>query len=228
EQLSGEGRFHLDIQYGGEAAPAWRHQVRAEIQNGRLVHRQIPFPVENIELAARCDDGQVTIDSLSATSGPARLTAKARIDTTAPQTVRKSSAATDKSSHPETLLSGWLDSFRSLEFAVTDWPLTLDQFDRLPAAFAVYRQRFAPTGTLDIGGRLERTANGWTAAITLHPTDMTFRFESFPYPLERARGRLVLALGGGRPSRLDVELNAEANDHCPVAILGHVGGNGPD
>ena len=133
-----------------------------------------------------------------------------------------------KTPHPELLLSAWMEPFRSLEFTISDWPVTPELFDRLPATFAVYRQRFAPTGTLDVTGKFNRTAAGWAGMISLLPTDMSFRFDAFPYPLKQVRGRLDLTLAAHQPPRLDVDLTAEGSQHRPVTIRGYVAGNGPD
>ena len=40
EQVAGVARWHAGIQYRAGAEPAWRHQVRVELTEGRLVHRR--------------------------------------------------------------------------------------------------------------------------------------------------------------------------------------------
>ena len=180
------------------------------------------------------------IENASGTSGPARFAAKARLDVpVSPRTNSNASAplaiipvsAADipaKTPNPELLLSGLIAPFRSLEFTLSDWPVTPELFDRLPASFAVYRQRFAPTGMLDVTGKFNRTAAGWSGVISLLPTDMSFRFDSFPYPLQKVRGRLDLALAAHQPPRLDVDLTAEGSQRRPITIRGYVAGTGPN
>jgi hypothetical protein len=230
EQLGGVGQIHLDLQYCADSTPSWRHQLRAEVRQGRLVHRSLPFPVENLDLIARCDDGKLAIDSLTGTTGPARFTLKARLDANSLATNPRSVASmpADKPAHTESLLARCLEPFRALEFDISNWPVTPDLFDRLPASLAVYRQRFAPTGMIDMSARLTRTATDWTAVVSLLPTDMSFRFESFPYPLGGVRGRLDLKLTSDAPSRLDVDLTAEGSGRRPVTLRGYVVGSGPE
>ena len=173
----------------------------------------LPLPVENLQLVARCDDGNVTIESVSGTTGPAKFAAQAHLDLPTAhlgaEPAKSNLAALHsqveasgdvKTPHPDLLFTGWLSLFRSLDFRLTHWPVTAETFDRLPASFAVYRQRFAPTGTLDVAGKFARTPAGWAGLITLLPTDMSFRFDSFPYPLRDVRGPARFSAGGRSPA----------------------------
>jgi hypothetical protein len=224
EQLGGQARIQLDVNYQADVSPAWRHSVRAELQRGMLIHRALPMPIENIELSARCDEGQLTIERLTASSGPTEMTATARIDAS---NLSMTTANGGQSPNERTAPAAWFDPFQSLDFSIKHWPVNHELFDRLPASLAVYRQRFAPTGCLNATGRFQRTGATWSGLLSLRPADMTFRFESFPYPLRTVSGQLELALGTERPSRLDVNLAVEGGERCPVTIRGYVLGSGP-
>src|SRR5205085_6209258 len=71
EQVAGSARLHAGIRYQSGADPAWRHQVRADLSHGRLIHRDLPLPLDDLEMSVRCDDGTMTIDRLTAKAGPA-------------------------------------------------------------------------------------------------------------------------------------------------------------
>lgn len=229
EQIGGTAQLHLDLNYDSRRKDQWRHVVRANVQNGRFVHRSLPFPVENLNIAARCDNGEITIDNLTAKSGPGAIVAHARVSATAPELAPLTAIEQNRpANHPATLLAGSLQRFHSLDFAVANWPLMLDHFDHLPSSFSNYRSRFAPTGVLDLAGRFARSGEGWTASVSLQPKDMRFRFESFPYPMQHVNGRLQLAMSSRRPPRLDVDLSATGSGNRPVTIRGVVEGDGPD
>src|SRR5438093_11796853 len=76
QEIGGVGRLHLDLRYRADASPRWWHDLRAELSGGRLVHRDLPLPLENIALTARCVDGQVTLKSMTASAGPAAVSLK--------------------------------------------------------------------------------------------------------------------------------------------------------
>jgi hypothetical protein len=227
-QLAGTGRLHVELQYRPEATPAWGHQVRVELAQGRLVHRDIPFTLDNLDLAARCEDGVLAIDRLSATAGPAAIRLKARLARDL-QTLRDLSPAqaAPATPHPAALLPACLGPLRTLELTVERLPVTPELFARLPAAFQKYQHDFAPAGPLDLTCRLERTARGWGLRVHLRPDGMTGRFHAFPYPVQQVRGGLELTMGNDRPPQLDVDLTAETSGRGPVTIRGHVEGDVP-
>lgn len=229
EQLGGDARVFLDLQFRADATPAWRHTARVEVQNGRLVHRALPLPIEQLDMTVACRDGAVAVESLSANAGRARITAQAQLDLAlTPDAPRRLAPLAGPSPGAEWLRSPYLALFRSLEIGVSQLSVTPELFDRLPAALAIHRQRFAPSGLMDLTARLERTADHWSAHVALNARDMSFRFEAFPYPLHGVRGQLQWRLAAREPPRLDVNLTARGNLERPVAIQGRVTGSGAD
>lgn len=226
EQLGGNARLHFDLDYRADATPAWRHTVRADVLNGRLVHRSLPMPIENLNMTARCRDGDVAIESLTATAGPARITASAQLESGLPAGNPRRLAPLNAAAGSEWANSPYLAPFRMLDLSVSQLPITNELFDRLPVALAQYRQKFAPSGVLDAKARFERSADSWNATLALQPRDMAFRFETFPYPLRAACGQLVWRLDAREPSRLDINLTAEGSLRRPVTIQGRVNGSG--
>src|SRR5262249_28335124 len=64
----------------------WSHTIRCQLSGGKLRHPQVPLPLENVEARLRCDDGRLSIDSLTASSGPTRVSLNALADTPAADT----------------------------------------------------------------------------------------------------------------------------------------------
>jgi hypothetical protein len=231
-KVSGVARVHAGVQYRKGAAPAWRHQVRADLSNGLLIHRDLPLPLDHLEVSAKCDDGAVAIDHLTANAGSAAVTMKCQF---MPISVRPSPSASE--GKPTSLALGLgqtksatpagLDPVRSLDLTVTHLPITPDLFNRLPASFQKYQQLYAPTGPCDLSVKLDRASDRWSLKARLRPDGMAGRFEAFPYPVKEVRGNLDLTMAADRPPRLEADLTAEANDHRPVTIQGNIEGDGP-
>ncbi len=243
-EIGGTGSVHLDLQRNPGYEPNWHHQARIEVRQARLEHRDLPLTLENIDLSAHCDDGVVTLDRLTATSGPAVVALKAQLASflpalaprptpPAPALAKPSLALKPlpaeilRAPHPAMLVPPALDPVRSLELTVRRLPVTPELFARLPAAFQIYQQQYAPAGPLDLNCRLERTGDGCAVTAQLRADGMTGRFHLFPYPLHSVCGTLDLTLARGRLARLDVSLGALARDRRPVAIRGRVEGDTP-
>jgi hypothetical protein len=239
EHVDGVASLHAGVQFREGANPAWRHQARAELTNGRLVHRDLPVRLDGVTLSARCDDGAVAVTRFTAKAGTADVAltcqfqpmdgpnercspeCEPRLRTPAPL------ITTTPTPHPATLIPAALDRVRTLDLSVQHLSVTPELFARLPAAFLKYQQAYAPTGLLDLTMKLDRAAGPATLKAKLRPDGMAGRFESFPYPVHEVRGCLDLTLTGNRPPRLDLDLTAEANGHRPVTIQGRVEGDGP-
>jgi hypothetical protein len=230
DQVAGVARFHAGLQYHSGAEPAWRHQVRAELTGGRLVHRDLPLPLDHIDCSARCDDDRVAIERFTAKAGAADVTLCCRLrepgggKSAGPPPLPP---VAGKTPHPATLIPAALDRVAGLDLTVKHLPINPQLFTRLPAVFQKYQQLYAPTGPLDMTVKLDRSAGPATLTAKLRPDGMAGRFEAFPYPVNQVRGRLDLTLTADRPPRLDVDLTAEANGRRPVTIQGRVEGEGP-
>jgi hypothetical protein len=232
DQVAGTARLHAGVQFAGDG---WRHQARLELTGGRLVHRQLPTLLENIELSVRCDDGAVAVERLTAAAGRADVTFACRFREM-PAAGKIMShigrapsppTAIAKTPHPATLIPAALDPLRSMELTIKHLPITPDLFARLPAAFQQYQRVYDPSGAADLTVKLDRTQGRDVLTAKLRPDSMEGRFESFPYRVHEVRGCLDLTLAADRPPRLDVDLTAEANGRRPVTIQGRVEGDGP-
>jgi hypothetical protein len=233
EQAAGTARVHAGIQFGGTGTPGLRHQVRMELADGRLEHRDLPLPLDRLNISARCDDGVVGIERLVARAGPADVALACRfrggdpsqLFATSPSSLHPANGA--KTPHPATLIPSAFDRLAAADLSVKQLPVTPELFARLPIAFQKYQDVYAPTGPLNLNVKFERAGNVPTLTARLRPDGMAGRFDAFPYPIREVRGALDLTIAGERPPRLDVDLTAEANGRRPVSIQGHVEGDGP-
>jgi hypothetical protein len=249
EQVGGTARVHAGIQFGGDVAHGWRHQVRAELTDGRLDHRDLPLALDHMDISARCDDGVFAIERLVAKAGPADVSltccfrdrsesSSASICSSCPlvlcearekpgkMTAVAASPATE-TPHPATLIPSGLDRVAALDLTIKQLPVSPDLFARLPTSFQKFQDVYAPTGPLNLTVTFDRQGGVPAFTARLRPDGMAGRFDAFPYPVREVRGSLDLALAGDRPPRLDVDLTAEANGRRPVSIQGRVEGDGP-
>jgi hypothetical protein len=235
QEIGGVGRLHLDLRYRADAAPQWWHDLRAELSGGRLVHRDLPLPLENLALTARCVDGQVTLKSLTASAGPAALSLKGEADS--PLTPDQPEAQAREYSTPSLALRAgrnrfappypWLAPVRWGELVVEGLPVTPALAARLPAGLQKHYSRYQPGGPVGITCRFDRGSPGWTWAVRLRPADMTGKFEALPYPLHGVRGTLDYSLAAGGQPGVTVDLTAAGPGERPVTIRGTVTGEGP-
>jgi len=234
QEIGGAGRLHLDLRYRADASPRWWHDVRAELSGGRLVHRDLPLPLENISLAARCVNGQVALKSMTATAGPAAVSLKGEADS--PLTTDQPEAqAREDNVHSLAIRVGrnaydppypWLAPLRWGELVVEGLPVTPALAAKLPTGMQKHYSRYRPGGPVGLTCRFDRRALGWTWTVRLRPADMTGKFEAFPYPLHGVRGTLDYSLASGGSPGLKLDLTAAGPGERPVTVRGTVTGEG--
>jgi hypothetical protein len=231
EKVAGVARWHAGVQYRGGVDPAWRHQVRLELTDGRLVHRALPLPLDNISISARCDDGVMAIDRLTAKAGPAEVALACQFLSPGASRPDHGALALPRSPgltpHPATLIPAALDPMRSMDLTIKHLPISPELFTRLPAQFEQYERDYSPTGPLDLTVKLDRSTGPGVLKARLRPDGMAGKFQWFPYPVQDVRGSLDLTIPGDRPPRLELDLTAEATGRRPVTIQGWVEGDAP-
>src|SRR5439155_7787110 len=72
-KLTATAAIKADLTYMPEATPAWRHDVRIEIKDGKLDHPDLPGPVDKIAVKLRSTDGKLKIEEATAKLGPASV-----------------------------------------------------------------------------------------------------------------------------------------------------------
>src|SRR5439155_15303617 len=74
-KLAATAAVCADLTYTPDATPAWRHDVKVEVKDGRFEHPDLPCPVEQLAVKVRSVDGRVRIEELTARVGDAHVRA---------------------------------------------------------------------------------------------------------------------------------------------------------
>ena len=203
--LEGTCDLEAEIGYHPGAVPPWTHDVRCHLSGGKFRHPQLPLPLEQLEATARCLDGQVTVEKLTALAGGARVEVKKG----------KALALT-----PDADLEGTVE--------VTHLALDSRLFERhLPANLQKIKDDYAPAGAVSLTLELARKAGCWSKRCRVHPEDLTATFRGFPYALEHLTGILEQEIDPARQlDLLKVDLLGYAGARR-VYIQGSVTGDGP-
>src|SRR5205085_12336249 len=70
-KLTVTAAVYADLTYTPDATPAWRHDVRVELKDGRFAHPDLPWPIEKLAVKARSVDGRVKVEEATAQVGSA-------------------------------------------------------------------------------------------------------------------------------------------------------------
>ena len=71
--LEGTVRVQGNIQYQPDSSQPWSHRVRCQLSHGKLSHPLLPLPLEEVEARLGSDDGRLSVENLTAHSGPTHL-----------------------------------------------------------------------------------------------------------------------------------------------------------
>jgi hypothetical protein len=206
-QLTATGRLQAEVRYHPGSSQPWHHNVHWQLTEGKFNHAQLPFPLENLEASARCVDGQVTLETLTARSGAAqlRLAGKAlglTIDTD--------------------ILEGRLE--------IEHLRVSKELFHALPQALCNLReleQDYAPQGSFSLAVDFERRGRRWREHALLHLENMTGVCAKFPYRLERVTGTIDQEVNPATSLDLvKIDLVGFTGSR-PVSIQGEVRGKKP-
>jgi hypothetical protein len=204
--LEGTAAVTVDLAYHPHALRPWTHDLRVQLHDGKCCHPQLPLPLEQLAFRARCLDGQVTVEQLSARAGGAVLRLRA-------------ARAHALDVHAD--LDGVLEA--SL------LPVDAKFFDNLPADLQKIRRAYSPVGHVSLTCAFARRAGRWSYHSVIRPDKLTVKFEKFPYPLGRLTGSLEHDLDPERHlDLLRVDLQGYGTGAQPVHIKGMVSGEGPN
>jgi hypothetical protein len=198
-QLTGAAEMRVDLSYHPQLTPSWHHEVRCHLTQGKLVHAELPLPLDNLEINAWCIDGQVTLEKLDATSGVAEVHAHGKA-------LRPT---------PDADLEG--------ELRIDRLPLNKELFERLPGDLRDIGTDFSPKGAMNLAMHVRRAAGHWMSKCTMYPQDTSAVFAKFPYPLEHITGEIDYEGGSEKSSdRVVVKLIGYSGTR-PVHIQGTMG-----
>lgn len=230
-ELEGKASLQADIGYQPGNVRPWSHDVRCRLTEGRLHHPQIPLPLDQIEASARCLDGELKLERLTAQSGPSRIELKgwARLGGAPEGEVRpKGIRPTIESLTPEpTSLTPENTDFEG-ELKVEHLEVGPEVFKSLPANLQKLNIEYAPHGPIDLTFHFSCIAGEWKRHYLVHPLDLTCSFWRFPYPLEHITGTLDQEIDTRRHiDLLKVDLTGLASGKS-VFIRGNVDGEGSE
>jgi hypothetical protein len=204
QHLRGNATVQADFAYHPALVQPWTHRVHLDLSGGKFTHPKIPMPLDDLEVSARCLDGQITMEKLTARSGSALIAAH----------------LSTPSLTAETDLTGVVN--------IVHLPLSHSLFQHLPANLQKIEHDYAPTGLVGLTVQFCRRAGRWSQNSKLHPEDMAISFVRFPYPVEHITGALDQEIDPDRHvDRLHVDLSGYAGKQM-VYIKGDVTGEGPD
>ncbi|MCS7270264.1 MAG: hypothetical protein NZ703_04200, partial [Gemmataceae bacterium] len=206
----------------------WRYEVRLDLQEGRLTHPELPWPVEKLAAGIRINGTRIVVEHASGEMGGAALTLTLEsrghsVDS------RDDTPGSRRSVRGD--IPPWLqrleDYLHRLELTVQGVTLDDALFQHLPHRLQELRRRFAPQGRLDVAYRFQRLAEGSRQEIELRPRHMQITYDKFRYPLQDLRGSIRQTLLPARPPQTVIDLVASAAGH-PITLKGSVWGEGPD
>jgi hypothetical protein len=204
-QLSGLGELRADFSYQPTANRKWTYKLHGQLKQGKLVHAELPFPLDDLEAKVHYADGLVTVESLTAHSHGASL--KLRDTTFVP------------SADPD------FDGVLEVEHLF----LTDELFARLPAKFQEIQKDFHPKGAISFTIEFRKEGQDWRQHCTVRPENAAALYRKFPYPMERITGQIEHwsdAFQQDKPDRLVLKLVGHAGTER-VHLDGEVTGKGP-
>lgn len=165
-QLEGVAAVRASLNYDREAERPWSHTISCKLTGGTLAHPQLPLPLERLEAEVRCNDGRIRLEKLTARAGEARLELEGSANELCPG----------------------CDFDGTLK--VRQLPVNAELFARLPESLRRFQTEYAPTGTANLDIRVARHSGHWQRHTVITTGNATARFYTFPYPLEKIRGRI--------------------------------------
>jgi len=192
----------FDHQPGG-ARPLSYH-LRGQVSKGTLRHPQLPLPLQHLECKARCDDGRVTLESLTARNGDTYLSLKA---------VAEAARA---------------DADFSGEMRVEKLILGPELFAGLPESLHDIQEDYAPAGAIDLSLEFGRTNGLWKRHTVVRAADVKARVAHFPYPVEQVHGTIDQQVDEEKQTNVRrVDLTCKGGGR-PIQVKGEVTGTAPD
>ncbi len=205
--LEGKADLKANLAFTPGVSQPLSFNVCCGLTKASLRHPRLPLPLDDVSATLRTTNGQISVESLQARSGPARVSLRGSALLPCPQM-----------------------NFEG-QLEIEHLQLGKDLFDRLPENLQVLRDAFAPVGpaTLRIvcarrDDRWAPLASGAPSTLSLLPENMQACFAKFPYPLERITGALDLNL---LTQRIGVDAIGYSGDR-PVYIKGAWQGKGDD
>lgn len=225
-RLTASASVKADLTYAPEAAPAWRHDVRLEIKDGKLEHPELPWPVEKLAMKLRSVDGKLRLEGATAKIGTAQVQLSLETRGPASQLTAKR-IESPKTTADVDQLERLEEHLQKLEVVVANVPLDDTLFRRLGEKAARAKAMFSPNGSITLGYKFLREAAGGRREIEVRPHSVSVIYEKFKYPVTEVQGSVKKTMAPGEPPHITVDLRGKAAGQ-PITLNGKVVGDGPD
>jgi hypothetical protein len=200
--LQGRADVRARADYQPASGSPLSYEVRCDVHEARIDHPSLPLVLENLEASALCADGRLTVERLTATSGPAQV---------------KLLRGTAKLPHPA-------NDFESI-VSVSHLPLTEKLFEKLPEGARWLYPYFEPVGQVTVQTEMACAGGRWVRHhYTLRPEDLRICCQQFRYPLKRLAGVVTYDY---LQNRTDLDVKGEAGGQ-PVTVRGDWTGTGKE
>jgi hypothetical protein len=198
-ELTASADLKGTCQYRSTGTPAWSYDVALELTQGKLAHPQLPAVLEELSLSARCRDGLLTLQRLTARAAAAQVQAEGEAQLPAP-----------------------FDDCRG-RLVLQHLPLTAELCQRLPGDLSKVYEALRPQGQVSAWLTWERRQGRWQQRhCRLVPEGASICYQHFPYPVQDICGRVDADLETGRTT---VQVTGRASGQ-PVHLAGYWQGKG--
>jgi len=158
----------LDANFAARSEPGkFTYEARATIADGRLMHPQVPYPLESLAGEVFCTNGLLQLRNVRAASG-------------------QTSVAFACDMHGFAVGSPILA-------AITVRDLSLDQrlYQALPASMQEAWSKLGVSGLVDAQATLGFDGKQWTPQVTIRAKNAGLEPEFFPYPIRNISGDFI-------------------------------------
>ncbi|MFO0805715.1 MAG: hypothetical protein U0791_21645 [Gemmataceae bacterium] len=218
--LEANASVKADLTYIPDATPAWRHDVRVEIKDGKLKHPDLPGPVDQIAVKFRSVDGHVRIEEATAKMGAA--TVKVAMETRNTPVPAAAAARADLDQ-----LATLEEHLQKLDVLVSGIQLDDAFFNRIGEKATKAKKLFDPQGKIELGYKFAREPQGWKREYEVRPLSASVTYEKFKYPVSDVQGTVKKTVTHAEGPVIVVELRGKAAGQ-PVTLNGKITGEGPD
>ena len=232
-KLTANASIKADLTYVPDTTPAWHHDVRVEIKDGKLEHEDLPGPVEKIAVKFRSTDGKLKIEEATARLGPAQV--KVALETrslggTVLPTGALSRAPAGSTVPPRSeddQLAQLEEHLQKLEVSVSGIPLDEAFFQRVGEKGEKAKKLLAPSGSIELGYKFTREGQGWKREYDVRPQSIAVTYEKLKYPVTEVQGSVKKTVTNAEGPITLVDLRGKAAGQ-PVTLKGKIAGEWPD
>jgi hypothetical protein len=180
-ELHCKAAFHLDLAFTPSDSLPWHYDAQCHLRDGKLTHPRLPLVLEKLAVDARCTDGRLAVQTLTAASEETRIEA-----------------------HGKGLLPDLVENFSAtltLKHVLAGDALA----DRLPPEAQGPYRMFQPRGPMTVRFDVACEGGKWLRQhCLLLPEKVAVCYAGFRYPLTNVIGTLDLDL---LRQRVDVDLH---------------------